>query len=350
MINDEVQKQNNGDDSVNIQTKGNNNTYYITKTTAKEELLELFIENFPKLRQLAKEVVDDRINQLIEQYLNKISQLDEPIANRAYKRMSEPDLQYTIWETQKNYAKSGDKDKLEQLTSLLIDKSIEEPKTLMDYILDEAIQKVSMLTQKQMDVLSYMVYKHCNFLNIKNISDLYNEFLFPMLKFRNSLNINPSNLSYMQQLGVITNFQIKVSGNELISLLKNNCQGLFATGFTKEEFLSSIENKDLLTSTKQCLNNTNLLQLTPITMEEYNHFITQNDITENDKQRLWSFFNRTMTNEQIIFMCASLNQDIEQIFIEDQFVSNSKLTPLGILLGIKNLELKYNEKINWDFT
>lgn len=57
MINDDIQKQQSGDNSTNLQAKSIViNQYSITTDNAKTELLQLFIENMPILRKIAFDV------------------------------------------------------------------------------------------------------------------------------------------------------------------------------------------------------------------------------------------------------------------------------------------------------
>lgn len=131
MINDDIQKQQSGDNSVNYQAHGNITIVYgITKENAKEELLQIFKENMPVIKKMAFETISKSAEELINFFIEEIIKFENELQKQIFQRMSEPDMQIAIFEAQKNYAKYPDEDKLKLFTKLLIAKGKEERKSL----------------------------------------------------------------------------------------------------------------------------------------------------------------------------------------------------------------------------
>lgn len=237
MINNNNQNQNNGDNSVNLQAQGNitnnyteNNYHYgITKENVKSELLQLFIENMPILRKIALDVANERAEQLNNSFISQISKLEKDM-DKIYQRVSEPDVQMAIFEAQKNYAKYGDEDKLEQFVKLLIDKSLEECSTLKNILLDEAITTVAKITKSQTDFLSYLVYKQCFYADAKSIPELYEKHIKKFLSFAHVLtNITHFDIGFMTQLNCIEASKFRIVDDNIIDIIIKQYGSRFGT-------------------------------------------------------------------------------------------------------------------------
>lgn len=285
MINDDIQNQQSGDNSTNLQAKSIViNQYGITNDNAKAELLQLFIDNMPVLRKLALDIANERAEELNNSFISQIAKLEKDIMDKLYQRLSEPDMQMAIFETQKNYAKYGDKEKLEQFVKLLISKGLEEATSLKNLLLDDAITTINKMNQAQIDFLSYLVRKHTLILDIKSTLDIYNKYLAKMLIHTYTLDVlTHSDVDYLAHLGCIIKRPYKIIDYTIIDIIKKQYGTIIGTNPNVVQIFSQID-----------LNSKNLLE-----------------------------------------------KDVNLPFIE--------LMPLGILIGLKNIEIKTGESLNWNF-
>lgn len=282
MLKDDIQKQSSGDNSNNYQLKGDiiiNNYNNINSEDLHKELFLIFKDNMPVLRQIAQEEVVKRVDELNNSFINKISTLSEELSKKIFTRLSEPDMQLAIYEAQKNYAKYKSKDKLEQFTILLLNKGLEEPCSLRNYLLDEAIITISKMTQVQIDFLSYLVRKFAT-VNVSNATDLYEKYIKKLYIHNYVLDVATySDVDYLDQIGCIKRRPYKIVDQSIVDILNKSYK-----------HLSNVQS--------------NLLQIDP---------------------------------------------EIKLLFEKDKNLPSIDLTPLGIMIGLKNIEIKTKDIINWNF-
>lgn len=285
MINDDIQKQQSGDNSTNLQAKSIViNQYSITTDNAKTELLQLFIENMPILRKMALDVANKRVEELNNSFINKIANLEKDIADKIYQRLSQPDMQITIFETQKNYAKYGDKEKLELFVKLLISKGLEKASSLKNLLLDDAISTINKMNQAQIDFLSYLVRKHTIVFDVQNTLDIYDKYLAKILIHSYTLSVlTHSDIDYLAHLGCIVKRPYQIIDDTIIDIIKKQYKTIIGS-------------------------NLNIIQI----------------------------FSQINSNSKDL-----LERDVNLPFVE--------LMPLGILIGLKNIEIKTGDSLNWNF-
>lgn len=140
---------------------------------AAKQTIDLFMDNFPKLQAIAKEIAFQRATELFNEVLSKLK-----IAHvNDFSPFSQPDIQYVMFEAQKNYARFGEKDKLDILSDLIVKRIQSDDKDHFKRIVDNAIIIVCELTSMQLDCLSVLfLLTKCCFREIITIKDL-KEFL-----------------------------------------------------------------------------------------------------------------------------------------------------------------------------
>ena len=255
-----VQKQNkqtqkSGNNSQNYQSNGDLyidqanknitiiNQYGITKENAKEELMQIFKDNMPKLREMAKEIVNNRVAELNDALINKIAEQEQKIAEKIFSNLSEPDMQMSILEAQKSYAKSGNKDKLDILIDLLIKKGTEKQETTTQKILNIAISTVDKINITQIKILAFM----CIFLCIKRgYSETFEDYLMNLQNQINIFNdiksINKHDLIFLEQIGCIRMMET-VQQHDIYTLLYQNDNIENRFNMSLDNFTNLIKNR-----------------------------------------------------------------------------------------------------------
>ncbi len=245
MINDDIQKQQSGDNSNNYQAQGNItiiNQYGITRENIQEELSLFFQENMPIFRNVAQNIANERAEELNNAFINQIAELENGIIDKIYKRLSEPDMQIAIFEAQKNYAKYGDKEKLEQFIKLLINKGIEDCNSLKNILLDDAITTVSKMKQAQIDFLSYLVRKHTIIMDAHSNMELYEKYIRKIFKHNYALNVlTNADIDYLDLLGCLKRRPYKIIDYTIIDIIKKQYANIVGLNTNVIQIFSQIE-------------------------------------------------------------------------------------------------------------
>src|SRR6185436_5811113 len=119
--------------STAIQVAGN---LTVTKTgltyaEVRDVALDVFRSNFYHLSAVAKETAETRAGEITEQFLLKL-QKEFPAG---LEKSKDPDFQYALFTVQKEYARNGDKDLGELLVDLLVDRSKQEQRDILQIVL-----------------------------------------------------------------------------------------------------------------------------------------------------------------------------------------------------------------------
>lgn len=151
MLRNNKYEQSGGQNSVNLQ--GENVHYHghgITYRDAKEIAQDVFEKNFRELTTEAKEIAAERANEVREQIMDKLKQVEENVLES----FKDPDVQYQIFNVQKEYARSGDKNLAEMLTDLLVERVKEPNRTFKQVLLNESMAVLPKLTSAQINILT----------------------------------------------------------------------------------------------------------------------------------------------------------------------------------------------------
>ena len=171
----------------------------MTPEQAARQTIELFMDNFPKLQTIAKETAEQRATELCDEIIKKLE--EKQVID--FTSFMQPDVQFVLYEAQKNYARFGEKDVLKILTELIAHRVQNDDKGHFKKILDNAVVVVCELTPTQLDCLSalFMLTK-VKLSYIKTVEDLKN---------------------YLNQVSSIFNLENKDYGQEVSFLNFKGC-------------------------------------------------------------------------------------------------------------------------------
>ena len=126
------------------------NYYGISPEKAAAITIDLFMTNFPKLTEIAKEVAEKRMHEFCEQIFQKMK--NEKVDN--YNAFSDPDMQFILYEAQKDYARIGTKELLDVLSNLITQRVKADDDFIFKMLLDKAIAVAKYLLPGHLDFLS----------------------------------------------------------------------------------------------------------------------------------------------------------------------------------------------------
>lgn len=137
---------------------------------------------------------------------------------------------------------------------------------------------------------------------------------------------------------------LSVLSYDITNIIKKSYSGLFMRGFTKEEFISKVDNKDILEKCPNLLINhlrdTNLLQINSMSENELKDSLKQQGLEEKQIERVKDFFNEhILSNDEIKQRMIELVPSFKR-FIElwENSMNQLQLTSVGIILGAINLK------------
>lgn len=178
---------------------GQQNVYNgISPEEASKIAINLFMDNFPKLQQLAMEKVEERIEKFDDAIMLKLA--NDNVQD--YSAFTEPDVQYAIYEAQNNYARFGTDEMLSTLSSLVAERvKRNQDDFSLKITIDKAISITGMLSVEQLNHLSLLfIVTKVKFHNIKTLEDLETHFKIITGAF---INIKIQDWQYLQMLGCL---------------------------------------------------------------------------------------------------------------------------------------------------
>ena len=164
-----------GAQNTQIAYQENNQTIQVGMSAeqASKIAIDLFMDNFPRLQQIAEKTALQRVNQFCESTIQQL--IKDGISD--FCSFSDPDVQYVLLNAQKDYARFGTEEMLETLGHLISKRIKYDSDFYLKIIIDKALSIVNMLTPQQIDLLSLLfICKHVKFGDITDIGSLQKHF------------------------------------------------------------------------------------------------------------------------------------------------------------------------------
>ncbi len=346
MISDKNQKQQAGNDSTNLQAQSITVYQGISYSDAKEIALDVYRANFLQLSQDAAQIACNRAEELTDNFLRQLE-----VENKAaIDSMREPAMQAALYEAQKQYAKTGDKDLEGLLVDILVERASTPERNIHQIVLDEALIVASKLTTEQMDALTlnFLISRTSNntLINLPAITHYLHTHLLP---FIGSLSKGSSCYEHLEYVGCGS--LLHMGGfNSIEDIYQKQYGGLFSKGFTRDRAFNEIEDIDqypfLITN---CLHNKELLQVNAVNTLVIDEVCCENNVPSQTKEKIITLFNSSQMNQQEIKdYLISVAPDIAAIFDLWENTGLSKFVPttVGIAIAHANFRRKTGIKLD----
>lgn len=344
MINDDIQNQNSGDKSTNIQAKNIILNQGISYEDAKKIALDIYSENFLKLKNEAANIARERAEELTNNFLNKLSETAPDKLNK----MSNPAMQAALYTAQKEFAISGEKDIEQVLVDILVDRTNENDRSLRQIVLDESLSTIGKLTPQQLDALTLnFLINRTKALTIVNIASLQKHFEDEIFRFSDNLTQKASSYEHLVYAGCGT---ISIgSWGSIHNRYKKQYPGLFQKGFTIEELESkNIHNVENLIMA--CFHDFEKKQFKAMDGDVLTKQAIACNVGMDETKLIIDFFNSyILSDEEIKHILLELHPDkMEKLFNawEKSSISKFNLTSVGIALAQANYKSKTGKKID----
>lgn len=332
--------------TTNYQAQNITVTNGVTYSQAREIAIDVFKANFLDMQEEAKEVAITRAEEITSKFISKLVE-EHP---EGLSRFNTPDLQYSLFDMQKQYAKCGDDNISDLLVELLVERTKENERTIKQIVLGESLKVLSSLTDEQINILSlvfvlrYTVQKNCT--NIETLSDYLNEYIKPISENVRKSQISYRHLEYMS-CGKIETGEIKIE-----EIFRRTYGGLFSKGFE----ISEIE-KYSITMEKHgkyfttCLRDKNKHQINALSIEVLEELFLKDDLSEQEINGLKSLYNSPIMNHQEIKEdLIERNSFMEHVIDlwNDSYMKKFGLTSVGIAIGHANMKKALGKFANLD--
>jgi hypothetical protein len=330
------QSQKGGDGSTNIQAGELTVVQGMTYPEVKEVALDVFKSNFYQLAGEAKEVAAERAEQITEDFLNKLKNENPD----GFTKAQDPDFQHALFTVQKEYARNGDEELGDLLVDLLVDRSKQEKRNILQIVLNESLSVAPKLTDDQLAALAIIFFtKYTQNQGIGNHEMLANSFDKFAKPFASKLSKKQACYQHLEFSGCGS---ISIGANSLPSIYGRRYQGLFLKGFDKEE----IEKRDISIGHDPrffipCLNDDEKIQVGANRLEGLSEHMDEQNIPQEDKGKITALFNLNKMNDNEIkdkiVEISPYMSDVFEIWSTSP-LQNFNLTSVGIAIGHANIK------------
>jgi hypothetical protein len=332
---DKDQNQSVGQGGVAIQATGNV-TVGLSYSDAKSIALDVFNANFYKLSAEAMKVAEARAIEITDIFLEKL-QAENP---SGFEKGQDPDFQHALFTTQKEYARSGDKELGDLLVDLLVDRSKQEERGILQIVLNESLLTAPKLTSSQLAALA--VVFACRYTQNPTLGEhigLGNYFDLHMRPFYNKLESKESCYQHLEFTGCGS---VQMGEVQLETAFSQHYQGLFLKGFDRKE----IERQSISLPSDhhlfvQCLNDPQKIQVKALSLAALEAKLIKFNIDPDNAEKMKNLFNfNLMTPEEIRSKCIEIRPYMEHLFDvwSNSSLKNFNLTSVGMAIGHANIK------------
>lgn len=339
MNNKQVQKG--GNESTNLQAQGNitiNNG--LGYEDVKQICIDLFRDNFLALQNEAQNTIKKRFEEFTNNLIEALKNESQINLNAA----KDPDLQYAIFTSQKEYARSGKEYLLNLLTDLLIDRFKVEEHDFKKIVLNEAIQAANKLTKQQLNIMS-LVFLGAE--SVKGVTDVnfFVNHLKTFLPFCDDYKGGAFDFRHIEYVGC---GNIHFIGSKLTDHLKTNYAGVLSKGFEVEKI------KELSLTTEQikqfiipCLRDNKKIQINALNHNVIADIGLKLGMDMENISRLKKLQDDYLyTEEEIVELLAAISPQLLTLntFWSTTNLGQLKLTTVGIAMAQANITRITGEK------
>lgn len=346
------QDQKAGNNSINVQVNNHglslSETQQLVKQEVEYQVNTIMRDNFIKLQNDALACANTRANELTQMFFDKLLQLPQEIVPQVLERLKDPDMQMSIWEAQKGYIKSGNKDKLQRISLLLRDKISEEADTLKSYLIDEALVVIPKLTKTHIDFLTCIMYLSTTNHKVVNWKSLKTIVLTNIVDLCRGIQICDNDISYLSQLKCLEQNPLQ-NRFDLYKILEIHYKGLFAKGLEEKELNLEMLNKIKPSILIRCINDPQKYQINALNEQVLKHELQKHHLSLNEEKQIKQYFDKTLPQHEIKAKIENMTPSINEIAAWLNQYSHIFLTPLGMLIAISNYREKFKENITWNF-
>ena len=227
----------------------------------REIALDIVRANLQEFRGQAIEIAQARAEAVTDKFLQKLMS-ENPIG---LQQAQTPDFQDALFTVQKEHAKAGDEDLADLLVDLLVDRTKQTGRNLMQLVLNEALHTAPKLPGSHAAALSVIfLLRHVNFPNSTSAAQLGATIQRFLSAIDTDIGTSESTFAHLKFTGCGANESFVHVTLEEIWLAEY--PGLFRTGFGSERLDDLQVSPAIVAALKiPCVNDVTKFQLSPLT-------------------------------------------------------------------------------------
>ena len=309
----------------------------LTYSEVRDVALDVFRANFYVLVGIAKDTAKARAEEITDKFLEKLQKENPAGLNTA----DDPGFQYDLFTVQREYAKTGDNELGDLLVDLLVDRSKQNQRNILQIVLTESLNTAPKLTENQLAVLAIMfLFKYTQNFGIGNVEQLGKYFDRHVAPFAPKI---VKNLTCYQHLEFSGCGSIgMLVARPLEACLGTVYQGQFLKGFDAKE----IESRGISIGLDHrvfipCLNDPTKIQVNANSQELLDKALDVYAISPDDRTKINALFGfGKMTDAEIKETCVRLRPYMLDVFDtwSGSAMGTFTLTSVGIAIGHANIK------------
>lgn len=329
------QKQQLGDGATAIQA-GRDVHVGVTADEARNIALDVAKVTFYELSGTARQTASDRVEEVTNLVIEKLEK-DFPAG---LQKAEDPDFQYALLTVQKEYARNGDKELGDLLVDLLVDRSKQDDRNILQIVLNESLATAPKLTDTQLSCLATIfLFRYTQNYGIGNhatLGEYFDKYVHPFIG-----RLVKNNASY-QHLEFTGCGSIQMGEVNLEDALIKPYQGVFLKGFEANE----IENRGISIGIDNrffipCLNDSTKLQVKAISKEDLNKKLDEFSIKSDDSKEIIELFEYgKMSSQEVKDKCIQIRPYMKEVFDtwSESPMKSFTLTSVGMAIGHANIK------------
>ena len=332
------QNQDVGNSATAIQAGGSVTVINVGVTSAEARAIALDVARatFCELTGAAKETASIRVEEITDQVIKKLEK-DFP---DGLQKAKGPDFQYALFTVQKEYARNGDKNLGDLLVDLLVDRSKQDQRDILQIVLNESLSTAPKLTDTHLAALAVIfLFKYTQNFGIGN-HQTFGEYLDKhLLPFVSKLSKNHAGYQHLEFSGCGS---IGLAGNSLEGILGTLYQGQFLNGFDQSE----IESRAISVGLDSrffipCLNDASKLQVNANSKEILEKHLDAQGVPPEDRAKVLQLFDLGKMSEpeikEKLIAIRPYMADVFEIWTNSP-MQTFTLTSVGMAIGHANIK------------
>lgn len=329
------QKQELGDGATAIQA-GGDVIVGVTAAEARDIALDVAKVTFYELTGAAKETASERVEDITNKVIEKLEE-DFPAG---LQKAKDPDFQYALLTVQKEYARNGDEDLGDLLVDLLVDRSKQDNRDILQIVLNESLATAPKLTDTHLACLAIIfLFRYTQNPGVGNHKMLGQYFDKHLKPFSSRLVKNTASYQHLEFTGCGS---IQMGEISLEAALLQTYQGLFVKGFD----FSEIEKRNISIGHDPrffipCLNDSEKLQVRANNKESLENMFNRFQIQDADRANIVALLNlHKMNHNEVRDICVKTRPYMEDVFDiwSDSPMKSFTLTSVGMAIGHANIK------------
>ncbi|QPO19628.1 hypothetical protein HXW90_08775 [Pseudomonas sp. Y39-6] len=332
------QKQNVSTGAVAVQAGNDVNIIHngLSYSEVRDVALDVFRANFLQLAGPAMETAKARAEEITEDFLKKLQE-ENP---SGFGKGQDPDFQHALFTVQREYARSGDKDLGDLLIDLLVDRSKQDQRDILQIVLNESLATAPKLTDSHLAVLALkFLFQYTQNFGIGNHQLLGEYFDKYALPFSSKLVKNQACFQHLEFTGCGS---IQMGESSLEAILDHFYGGQFFKGFDQSEIAArkisiGLDENFFMT----CLNDPSKIQVRANNATQLQNTLNDKNINDEDQEKILALFNiEKMSNLEIRETCISIRPFMQDIFDawSNSSMKSFTLTSVGMAIGHANIK------------